>query len=310
MTASILTLVLPVLCMLMLGRLCAARGIIGESAQEDIKNLMCNVLLPITLFRAFFTAPYDARLALVLGINFALAGLALAAGYALRPLVHPYGKYFPMLLTCMEGGMIGYSLYGVLTGGRLSAYAAVDIGQSLFIFTVYLSMIARENGARLSMGDMVRGALNNRCFRFILAGVALGALGVYGRIQDTAFWQVADSAMSFVTAPISGMILLVIGCQLRFERALLRPVIRTVAIRAVLNAALAAVGLLIIFALVPFDKELFFAMLVQYIVPTCFVLSVYVRGEADARYVSTALSVGTVAAALLFIPVAALYAVM
>lgn len=310
MLIDILKMVLPVMLMLVLGKLCASKGVLTGEAQASIKDLVCNVLLPISLFNAFFTAHYDRTLVIMLLVNFSLAGVAMTLGYLLRRCVRPYERYFPMLLTCMEGGMIGYALYGVIAGGNLTGYAMADIGQSLFIFTVYLSMVARENGEKLGGMALVKNALSNRCFQFILAGILLGALGVRGVAGLEGVWGLYDEIVGFVTAPISGMILLVIGAQLSFSREMMKPVMTTVCLRAVINIVLCAIGCAVIFAFVPFDKQVFSAMAVQYIVPTCFVISVYAKGEADARYVATTLSVGTIAAALLFIPVTMMVAMI
>ena len=95
MFTQILTMVLPVLVMIVLGRVCAVTGILNDEQHTGIKNIIGNILLPVVLFQAFFTADYGARMLLVFVLVFAGYGIALAAGYALRKLVQPYDRFMP-----------------------------------------------------------------------------------------------------------------------------------------------------------------------------------------------------------------------
>ena len=75
---------------------------------------------------------------LVFVLVFVGYGAALAAGYALRRFVKPYGRFMPLLMTSAEGGMLGYALYALLCGAdQTKTYAMVDIGQTVFGFTVF-----------------------------------------------------------------------------------------------------------------------------------------------------------------------------
>ena len=76
---------------------------------------------------------------LVFVLVFVGYGAALAAGYALRRFVKPYDRFMPLLMTGAEGGMLGYALYALLCGAdQTKMYAMVDIGQTMFAYTVFL----------------------------------------------------------------------------------------------------------------------------------------------------------------------------
>lgn len=94
-------------------------------------------MLPVMLFNAFFTAAYSVRVVVVFLVVFIGYGIAIALGYVLRSAVKPYGKYLPFLLASAEGGMLGYALYGLIVGSQ-SGFAAVDLGQTVFAYTVCL----------------------------------------------------------------------------------------------------------------------------------------------------------------------------
>ena len=147
MITQILSMVLPVLVMIALGRLCASRGILNDERHAGLKAIIGDILLPVVLFNAFFTAQYDGKLVLVFVLVFAGCLISLLAGYALRRFVAPYGRFMPLLMTSFEGGMLGYALYGLLVGREhLATYAMVDIGQTMFAYTVFLAALKSAEG--------------------------------------------------------------------------------------------------------------------------------------------------------------------
>lgn len=111
MITEILSKVLPVLVMIALGRLCETKQIINDEQHAGLKAIVGDILLPVVLFQAFFTADYGKRMLLVFVLVFVGYGAALAAGYALRRFVKPYDRFMPLLMTGAEGGMLGYALY-------------------------------------------------------------------------------------------------------------------------------------------------------------------------------------------------------
>ena len=56
MITQILAKVLPVLVMIILGRVCATKGILNDEQHAGLKNVIGDILLPVVLFQAFFTA--------------------------------------------------------------------------------------------------------------------------------------------------------------------------------------------------------------------------------------------------------------
>ena len=59
MGLAIAEMVLPVLLMFLLGWMCSRKGILSREGLAGIKTLVGNVLLPVVLFNAFFTAEYS-----------------------------------------------------------------------------------------------------------------------------------------------------------------------------------------------------------------------------------------------------------
>lgn len=306
MITEILSKVLPVLVMIALGRLCETKQIINDEQHAGLKAIVGDILLPVVLFQAFFTADYGKRMLLVFVLVFVGYGAALAAGYVLRRFAKPYGRFMPLLMTSAEGGMLGYALYALLCGAdQTKTYAMVDIGQTVFAYTVFLTALKAAGGEKMTPKFIMKNIVTNKGCIGMLSGIVLGALGVYRAIDGTAAGEIISSLLSFITAPTSALILIIMGYQLHVSRQLLRPVLTTMGLRLGVLAVVCAAVSGILFAVIPFDKGLLLALMLQYTLPAPFIIPLYADLGADAEYVSTTLSLGTVLAVLLFFLLAA-----
>ena len=301
MITEILSKVLPVLVMIALGRLCETKQIINDEQHAGLKAIVSDILLPVVLFQAFFTAEYGRRMLLVFVLVFVGYGAALAAGYALRRFVKPYGRFMPLLMTSAEGGMLGYALYALLCGAdQTKTYAMVDIGQTVFAYTVFLTALKAAGGEKMTPNFIVKNVVTNKACIGMLSGIVLGALGVYRAIDGTAAGEIVSSLLSFITTPTSALILIIMGYQLHVSKQLLRPVLTTMGLRLGVLAVVCAAVSGILFAVIPFDKGLLLALMLQYSLPAPFIIPLFADMGDDAEYVSTTLSLGTVLAVLLF----------
>ena len=306
MITEILSKVLPVLVMIALGRLCETKQIIDDEQHAGLKAIVGDILLPVVLFQAFFTADYGKQMLLVFVLVFVGYGAALAAGYALRRFVKPYDRFMPLLMASAEGGMLGYALYALLCGAdQTKTYAMVDIGQTVFAYTVFLTALKVAGGEKMTPKFIMKNIVTNKGCIGMLSGIVLGALGVYRAIDGTAAGEIVSSLLSFITAPTSALILIIMGYQLHVSKQLLRPVLTTMGLRLGVLAVVCAAVSGILFAVIPFDKGLLLALMLQYTLPAPFIIPLYADLGDDAEYVSTTLSLGTVLAVLLFFLLAA-----
>ncbi len=307
MALSILEMVLPVLLMFLLGWLCNRRGILSLEGLRGIKTLVGNVLLPVVLFNAFFTAEYSGRIALTFGVVYLSCALGLGLGFLLRRFVKPYGRFMPFLVTNFEGGMMGYALFGLLYSGQTHIFAMADIGQTLAAYTVFLVALQAVSRGQADVKGAVKSAVTNPALIGAFLGVILGASGVGQAVLSSAAGGVVSKTISFISAPVSGLILVIVGYELSFKKDLMLPVLKTVGLRLAVTAVLLAVDWLVIFGtgLIPFEKPLFTALILAWSLPAPFIIPLYADLGRDGEYISTTLSMQTVVSILLFIGVAA-----
>ena len=305
MILSILEMVCPVIVMFLLGWFCSRKQIFTMQGLAGIKALVGNVLLPVVLFNAFFTAEYSGKIALTFGVVYFSCALGLAAGFLLRRFVKPFGKFFPFLVTNFEGGMMGYALFGLLYPGQTHIFAMADIGQTLAAFTFFLAVLQGVSRGRADVKSMLKDAVRNPVLAAILLGVVLGASGVGRTVQSAPWGKVITGTLSFIAAPVSGLILIIVGYELRFRKDLLRPVLLTTVIRIAVMGLLLLIGYAVIFSFLPFDKQLLTALMLAYSLPAPFIIPLYADLGSDGEYISATLSMQTIVSVALFAAVAA-----
>lgn len=286
MILQVVQMVLPIALMLGLGMVCRQKGIFSMAGLAGIKAVVSDICLPVVLFNAFFTARYSLTVLLVFVLVYLGFGLAMAAGFALRGLAKPHGRFFPFLLTSAEGGMLGYALYGLLMGEQ-SGFAAVDLGQTVFAYTAFLGMLSLSGGQKPTAGGLLKNIVTNKCCIGMALGILLGASGVSRWVLAGPAGGIVSSAIAMITAPTSALVLLIVGYELELDKSLLRPVAVTVLCRLVVMGALLALVSFVLFRIVPFDRSLQIALMILYALPAPFIIPLFAEVGQEGKYIST-----------------------
>lgn len=300
MQLQVIQMVLPVLIMIGVGYLCNRKQIFDMNGLKGLKALLGEILLPVMLFNAFFTASYSIRVVVVFLVVYLGFGLAIAIGFALRRFVKPYGKFLPFLLASGEGGMLGYALYGLIAGSQ-TGFAAVDLGQTVFAYTIWLGLLTAVDGGKVEAKGLLKNMFSNKCFLGMALGIILGAFGIGELVMNSWVGGIVSSVISMFTAPIGAIVLLMVGYELNLKADLFLPVLKTILFRLVIMTGLLIISNLIIFGIFPFDKELEIALMVLYALPAPFIIPIFSDVGKDGEYVSTSLSVHTLVTVVLFI---------
>ncbi len=297
----VLEMVLPVIVMLFLGYLCRVKNLVTKEGLAGIKSVISNITLPVVLFKAFYTTDYSLRSVLGFVIIFTSCILALLAGYALNRFV-AQSKLMPYLLSGFEVGMLGYALYGLLAGtDKLSYMASVDLGQVLFVYTVYLTLLKNATGQKTDVKGILLSMIKNPAFQGVAIGIIVGITGLGGFISASPVGGIFEEVIEMITLPTAGMILIIVGYELSMRRDLIGPVVKTIAFRVAVMTVLLCVSAFIMFSILPFDKNLFMAMVLLFSLPAPFIIPLYADVESEGVYISTTLSMNTLVTIFIFI---------
>ena len=293
---EVLQTVLPVLLMLGIGMLCRSRQLISREGVNALKSVVVNIALPAVLLNAFATTSYTFMDVVIPLLMFLVCLAGWALGRAAMRLFHMPSRFVPFLTTGFEAGMLGYALFDMLYGSaRTAEFARIDLGQVLFVFTLYKILLGMDGRERTDMGQLLREMMFSPIIIAIAAGVLLGATGLYRALQPSGVSALFDACTSFVSAPTGAIILLTIGYDLVLGDIPWASTVKVVALRFAIMMLLRLALVALLNVLWP-QAGLTAAINVMFILPPPFVLPVF-ADDADQRvYVSSALSVSTLAA--------------
>lgn len=293
---GVISTVLPVAIALLLGVLCRKKNIVSAEGIASMRRVAVDITLPAVMLNAFASASYDRNSITVPLIMFGVCCLGLAFGVLLSRVLKLSGRLTPYLFTGFEAGMLGYALFALLLHGeRLSDFAIVDLGQVLFVFTVYKALLA----GRGSTKTLLREAFLSPTLWAIAAGLLIGATGLYGWLAEKGVSSVLDACTDFVSAPTGMLILLSIGYDLVLKNISWKRTAAQAAVRfGMMGVLLAGVLLLNKFALGGMINNT--ALILMFLLPPPYVLPVFAGKEEERAEISSSLSAMTVISLILF----------
>ena len=292
----VLETALPVFITLFIGVLCRTRNILTRAGVDQLKSVAVNICLPMVLVSSFATAQYSSNSIIVPLVIFAICCIALAVGKLAVKLLKVQGKLTHYLFTGFEAGMLGYGLFALLFKDQPNShFAIIDLGQVLFVFTVYKILLSGKAGLK----NVLREALSSPVLWGIIVGLILGATGLYDALKPCGVSGILDSLTSFISAPTSVLILISIGYDLvpgeiRWKKTAVIVALRFAIMGVMLGAALLANRFLLGNAMHTG------ALILMFILPPPYVLPVFADAEDERANISSALSVTTLMSILLF----------
>jgi predicted permease len=128
------------------GYVLSKRGYLSDHAVDGLKRLITELTLPLLLFRAFLQLnPLGRNFILASGIFAACAIMGLL-GVLVSKIAQTPAPETRFLFQGFEAGMLGYALFSGYHGNdNLQYFAALDMGQVLYVFTV---LMAQMSGSR------------------------------------------------------------------------------------------------------------------------------------------------------------------
>ena len=290
---TILQTALPVFLALAVGVFARKSQFLTRDHIDGMKKLVINITLPFVLLSAFASAEYSAASLVIPTMQYLLCTLALGLGFVVLKLFRTKGRLAPFLAAGAEAGMLGYSLFALLFPDKsLSGFAILDIGQTLFVFTLYKILISGKSDFRTILKDMVTSPI----LWAVFAGVVIGATGLY---QVKEVGGVLDSVCSFLSAPTGMVILLTVGYDLVLNQIPWKKTAGLIAMRLFVMAVIFGITVLLNRTVL---KGMIFegAALLMAILPPPYVIPVFADEPEERVSISSALSATTVVTILLF----------
>ncbi|MBP3410339.1 MAG: hypothetical protein J6J78_00890 [Clostridia bacterium] len=292
----VLETALPVFITLFIGMLCRSKNILTRAGVDQLKSVAVNICLPMVLVSSFATAEYTKNSITVPLVIFALCCVALAVGLFAVKLFKVQGKLTHYLFTGFEAGMLGYGLFALLFKNEPNShFAIIDLGQVLFVFTVYKILLSGKAGLK----NVAREALSSPVLWGIIIGLIIGATGLYDALKPSGVSGIFDSITSFISAPTSVLILISIGYDLVPGEIRWKKTAAIVVMRFAIMAIMLGVALLVNKFLLGGAMHVG-ALVLMFILPPPYVLPVFADAQEERANISSALSVTTLVSIILF----------
>ncbi|MGN0413621.1 MAG: AEC family transporter [Lachnospiraceae bacterium] len=293
--------ILPVILMLAIGMICRQKKLLSREGISALKSVVVNITLPAVMVNAFATMEYSGKNIILTLMMFGICLIAWILGKLIKNIFHMESRFIPFLTTGFEAGMLGYALFMLLYGSdRISDFASIDLGQVLFVFTLYKILLGLDGQEKVSAKGLVKDMIQSPTVIAILAGVLLGATGLYDMLAGPGISSMIDACTNFVSAPTSAIILLTIGYDLVLDHIPWAAVGKVTVVRIAIMAALRVLAGVIVRA-VGLGDSLDQALNVMMILPPPYVLPVFADDEKQREYVSSSLSVMTLITIIGFI---------
>lgn len=293
---SVLQTALPVFLALGLGMLCRSKNFLNRDSIGALKWVVINITLPFVLFNAFATAEYSLAAILLPLTVFLLCCLALLAGKLAVKIFRINSRLSAFLASGFEAGMLGYALFALLFPEvSASHFALLDLGQTLFVFTLYKILLSGKTDWKAIGKDMVTSPI----LWAVFAGVIVGATGLYGVLHTWGIGGVVDSVTSFLSAPTGMIILLTVGYDLVLKDIPWKRTFGLIVMRLAVMAL--CLGMLVLLNRTLFNGMIHEgAALLLVILPPPYVIPVFADEPGERVQISSALSAMTLVTMLLF----------
>ena len=286
---------LPVMLTLLIGMFCREKQFLSREGVDALKKVVINITLPAVLVNAFATAEYSLSSLAIPVLVFLLCCLGLVVGKFLSK-IFGLGKLPAYLATGFEAGMLGYALFALLfPEDSASNFAILDLGQTLFVFTLYKALLSGKSGRQAVVKDIVTSPI----IWAITAGVLLGATGFYGLMGKIGVSGILDSVTSFISAPTGMIILMAVGYDLDLKEIRWKETGRFIALRLISMAVLLGI-LLLVNRFVLGGVIHVGAAVLLFLLPPPYVLPIFSDEEDQRARLSSAISALTLVTMILF----------
>lgn len=287
---------LPVFLALALGMLCRQKCFLSREGVDALKKVVINITLPAVILNAFASAEYSISTIALPVMVFVLCCVALVLGYAIVRLFRFKSRLAPFIATGFEAGMIGYALFVLLFPGEsTSRFAILDLGQTLFVFTLFKILLSGKTDVKTIARDMAATPI----LWAVLIGVILGATGLYEAMGNWGVRGILDSTTSFIAAPTGMIILLTVGYDLVLKEIPWKKTAGLIALRLVVMAIILGIMILLnrtVLGGIMFEG----AAVLMCILPPPYVIPVFADEPGERVQIASALSALTLITIILF----------
>ncbi|MEI0530944.1 transporter [Brachyspira pilosicoli] len=289
---TIIELILPIFILIALGKILKQINIISSDGIKTIKNLAVNLFLPFTFFNILIYGTFNKDSIVLIAAGFIIIFAAYLLGFLYRPLFSDdIKKYIPYTNTCIESGMFALAILNIIIGkDNLFPIIQIDMVNNIFVFTVVTTGLTLISGKKQNTKQIINSIIKSPIIISLILGI-IGALFNLGeKIDNSNFLGTYNRIISFLTEPLSPMILLCIGAELEFKPNIFKKAIKLFFVRFATMAVLISLTLFVISKIININIIFIKSMIIYFLSPSPFILLMYSDNEKVNKLISGFLS--------------------
>lgn len=286
---------IPVLFMILLGKLMRRWGVVQPDTIRDFKKIIIQFSLPALLFLTFAKTTFQLSYLLIFAAIFIVCLFLLVLGTRCSKLLKSDNRYLPSVFSGFETGMLGYALYSAFYGAENTYKLAVfDIGQVIFVFFVLVGYLQKQNGEDTSAGRLFSNFIRSPVILAIFLGVLFGSTGLTSLVQQFQLTDSAVTALELLGNLTEPLICIIIGYELQIRRKyLVKPLLTALLRMLLLTAAAFLLNVFLIERVLHLDRSFEVALYTMFLLPPPFVIPIYIdqKAENDRQYILNVISI-------------------
>ena len=192
----------------------------------------------------------------------------------------------------------------------ITNYVLLETGQPMHAFDMndlkekHIVVRRAENGEKINAKSLFYSALRTPAFIGTVLGIIAGLTRMITRLLDSPFGNCYLSVENILTMAITPIILIVVGYSMELAPELIRPCLKTILLRVLLQAVMIAGVLMAVKYLAGGSRLLNLAVITYMSSPATFSMQTFLRKKESSAYASTTNSLYCVVSILVYIALA------
>lgn len=285
----------PVFFMIGLGLFSRVKGWLTAEQKEGANKLVFNILFPILIFNVLFTSKIQSSAILIIIYVFIVFILAMVVGKLVSRFIGEEFSHFSyFLLTTCEGGNVALPLYTSIVGVAYATNTVIyDIAGTLIAFIIIPILVTRIAVGKVGPWELLKDIFHNPFVIAVILALVLNLSGFYNFLSSTPFIDLYKNTAAQATAPIIGIILFIIGYNMRINMETIGSLLKLLVIRLIFYVGV-IIGFFIFFPNLMTDKIYLLAVLIYFMCPTGFAMPMLIsplyKNEKDEDFTAAFIS--------------------
>lgn len=301
---TVAQVIVPIFVVLILGVMARRKQMMKPEEIRGLQNFVVKFAIPCVVFNSCVTAQIGVESLSTMGLSLAMVLCGTLWAFRSGKKKFPYHN-FPMLFAAQETGMLGIPLFLILFGaGEAYRMGVLDVAQAAVAFPV-IAILTSDTGESPSPFEIIKKVFASPLLIMAALGLFLNFSGLAARMEEAGILGILTESTSFLTQPISVLMIFSVGYNFSLERESRGPVLRIAALRFGICAAFGVLIQLALCLIPGVDNLTRITMLMYCTLPTSYLAPGLGRSQKDYTVASGVCSILTAVSLVIFCGIAA-----